>query len=73
METRYELMAALGYGVSWAAAEVLYRVVAWWANLPMEMNWVIRGTVLVLTVFMCCVSGLATLKKLRSADPADLF
>ncbi len=66
-------MALLGYVVSWAIAEVLYRVVGWWANLPMEMSWRIRLLVFVLTTCMCCISGLATVRKLRSADPADLF
>jgi hypothetical protein len=29
--------------------------------------------VLVLTVGMCTISGLGAVRKLRSADPADLF
>lgn len=66
-------MAVLGYAVSLAAAEVLYRVVGYIANLPMEMNWLIRLLVFVLSVGMCCISGFATLRKLRAADPADLF
>ena len=66
-------MAVLGYAVSLACAEVLYRVVGYLANLPMEMTWLIRVLVFVLSVGMCCISGLATLRKLRAADPADLF
>ncbi len=66
-------MALLGYVVSLACAEVLYHVVGYLANLPMEMTWLIRLFVFVLSIGMCCISGLATLRKLRSADPADLF
>ena len=39
----------------------------------MEMTWGIRGCVLALSVGMCCVSGIATLRKLSKAQPADLF
>ncbi len=66
-------MAVLGYIVSLACAEVLYRVVGYYANLPMDMTWTIRILVFGLSVGMCCVSGLATIRKLRAADPADLF
>jgi putative ABC transport system permease protein len=66
-------MAVLGYSVSLACAEVLYRVVGYWANLPMVMSWSIRVLVLALSIGMCCASGLATLRKLRAAAPADLF
>jgi hypothetical protein len=31
------------------------------------------GFVLGLAVLMCCLSGLFALRKVRSADPADLF
>jgi putative ABC transport system permease protein len=67
------VMALLGYVVSLGCAELLYRLVGYYANLPMEMNWWIRGCVLILSVGMCCISGVATLSKLSKAQPADLF
>ena len=66
-------MAVLGYGVALVCAEFLYRLIGYLANLPMEMTWFIRILVLVLSVAMCCISGLATMRKLGAADPADLF
>ena len=66
-------MALLGYALSLACAECLYRVVGSMANIPLEMTWWIRGGVLILSVVMCCVSGVATLSKLSKAQPADLF
>jgi len=66
-------MAALGYIVSLGCAELLYRVVGRMANIPMEMTWLIRLSVLLLSLGMCCVSGFATLRKLSKAQPADLF
>jgi ABC-type lipoprotein release transport system permease subunit len=59
--------------VSLACAECLYRVVGNMANIPMEMNWLIRGAVLAMSIAMCCISGVATLSKLSKAQPADLF
>ncbi|MHB8974521.1 MAG: FtsX-like permease family protein [Pirellulaceae bacterium] len=67
------VMALLGYIVSLGCAELLYRVVGRLANIPLEMTWWIRGCVLILSVGMCCVSGVATLRKLSKAQPADLF
>ncbi len=67
------VMAILGYIVSLACAEALYRIVGYAAGLPLDMTWTIRILVLVISVGMCCVSGLATVRKLRGANPADLF
>ena len=66
-------MAGLGYMVSLVCAELLYRLVGRMANIPMEMTWSIRISVLLLSLGMCCVSGFATLRKLSKAQPADLF
>jgi len=67
------VMALVGYAVSFIGAEVLYRVVGYYASLPLHMAWWICVSVLVLSVGMCCVSGVATLSKLSKAQPADLF
>jgi putative ABC transport system permease protein len=67
------ILAGLGYSVALVIAEGLYRVVGHLANISMEMTWWIRGCVLVLSIAMCCVSGLATLRKLGKAQPAELF
>ena len=67
------VMALLGYAISLLIAHFLYWYVGNLSNLPMQMNWLIRGLVFVLSIGMCCVSGLATLRKLRKAEPADLF
>jgi hypothetical protein len=39
----------------------------------MIMTWQIMLSVLVLAVVMCVLSGMAALRKLFQADPADLF
>jgi putative ABC transport system permease protein len=51
----------------------LYELVGAKSGLPMVMTWQIMLTVLVLAVVMCVLSGMAALRKLFQADPADLF
>jgi putative ABC transport system permease protein len=42
-------------------------------RLPIEMS-VERGVaVLGLTIMMCAISGLIAVRKLRTADPAEIF
>ncbi len=41
--------------------------------LPASMTWQRASTVFVLTLVMCVVSGILAMRKLRSADPADIF
>lgn len=41
--------------------------------LPIEMTWQRAVYVLVATIIMCLISGVSAMKKLNSADPADIF
>jgi len=67
------LLALVGYFpcllISWG----LYYLVEIKSGMPMFMTWEIAILVLLLTIGMCVVSGLAALRKLFQADPADLF
>lgn len=56
-----------------AVGWVLYRATESLANIPMRMTARNLALVGVLTVGASLVSGLLTLRKVRSADPADLF
>ena len=67
------LLALVGFVPSMAVSLGLYHLVEATSGMPMMMTWQIAATVLVLAVAMCVVSGLAALKKLFAADPADLF
>ncbi len=51
----------------------LYQVTYAATLLPISMTIDRAVTVLVLTVIMCSVSGAIAMRKLRSADPADVF
>jgi putative ABC transport system permease protein len=67
------LLALAGYVPSFVISWGLYRLVGAKSGLPMVMTWQIMLTVLVLAVVMCVLSGMAALRKLFQADPADLF
>ena len=51
----------------------LYRITEDATHLPMRMTTGMALLVLALTVVMCAISGLIATRKLRSADPADIF
>jgi len=67
------ILSVLGYLPAFAITLGLYRMAGDATRLPLEMS-VERGVaVLMLTVVMCAVSGLIAVRKLRSADPAEIF
>jgi putative ABC transport system permease protein len=51
----------------------LYRVTETLANIPMELTPGNLALVLVLTLATSLGSGVFTMRKVRTADPADLF
>jgi putative ABC transport system permease protein len=42
-------------------------------HLPMHMTPLLAMFVLVLTFAMCCISGIIAVRKVQSADPAEIF
>jgi putative ABC transport system permease protein len=67
------ILAVLGYVPGLALTLVLYHVAEKATLLPMVMAPSIGLLVLGLTVSMCCVSGLLALRKVQTADPAEIF
>ena len=67
------LLAILGYLPSIGLAYGLYQLAFTATMLPISMTLRRAITVLILTILMCSVSGGIALRKLRSADPADIF
>jgi putative ABC transport system permease protein len=65
--------ALLGYFPGLVCSIFLYELGSSWANLPIGMTWGRACAVLLLAVGMCIVSGLLALRKVKTADPADLF
>lgn len=67
------ILAVLGFFPGMVIATELYNVAKDATRLPMMMSVEQRLIMLGFTVFMCMLSGLFTVNKLRSADPADIF
>jgi putative ABC transport system permease protein len=67
------ILAVLGYIPGFLVSLWLYRLAESATLLPMRMSLSLQLSVLGLTVGMCCASGAIALRKVRSADPADVF
>ncbi len=66
-------LAILGYIPGTIVAGLLYLGLRSVTQLPLELS-LLRGISLALaTLFMCALSGLLAIRKLSSADPADVF
>jgi len=67
------LLALFGYVPGFFAALGLYYVARNYGGIPAEMTALIAIGVLTLTVGMCFASGVLAVRKVHTADPADLF
>ncbi len=67
------ILAVLGFLPGLGVSVALFHLAGEATKLPLEMDLRLGGLVLGLTVSMCAVSGALALRKVRSADPADIF
>lgn len=67
------ILAVLGYIPGMVIASGLYGLTKAATRLPMMMSLTKMITILILTIIMCCVSGAIAVRKLKAADPADIF
>ncbi|NMG10717.1 ABC transporter permease DevC [Brasilonema sp. UFV-L1] len=67
------LLAALGYMPGFLIAIALYHVTQAATMLPIAMTLARAITVFIITIMMCTFSGAVAMRKLQSADPADVF
>jgi putative ABC transport system permease protein len=67
------LLAILGFVPGFLVSVGLYGMASDATQLPLEMGVERALSVLGLTIGMCAISGAAAVRKLRSADPADIF
>jgi putative ABC transport system permease protein len=66
-------IALLAYGPGLVGSLVLYTLTRGTTGVPIGMNFGRAVLVLTLTLGMCAVSGIFALRKVQSADPAELF
>jgi len=67
------LLGLMGYIPSLAISWILYEFLEQLTGMPLTMTPEIMLSVLLLAIGMCVISGIAALRKLYQADPADLF
>jgi putative ABC transport system permease protein len=67
------LLAVLGYLPGAAAVVWLFQVTENATRLPVAMTGRLGLEVFGLTLAMCCTAGAVALRKVRSADPAEIF
>lgn len=67
------ILAGLGFVPGLATSILLYAVAAEATRLPLSMTPGRAAAVLFLTLGMCGLSALVALRKVRSADPAEVF
>lgn len=67
------LLAALGFVPGVGLSYLLYGVAGTATRLPLELTPTVAAAVFTLTLMMCAVAGSMALRKLRTADPADIF
>jgi putative ABC transport system permease protein len=67
------LLAVLGYIPGFLLAMGLFQIAYAATLLPIGMKLPRAILVLILTIVMCAISGVISMRKLQSADPADVF
>ncbi|AFZ27679.1 DevC protein [Cylindrospermum stagnale PCC 7417] len=67
------LLAVLGYMPGFAFTLYMYKAARDATLLPVFMSVNRAVMVLIMTMLMCFISGVIAVRKLRSADPADIF
>jgi putative ABC transport system permease protein len=67
------ILSIVGFFPGMFAAVGLYTMTRNATSLPLLMTVARATTVLILTMIMCTISGAIAVRKLRAADPADMF
>lgn len=67
------ILSLLGFFPALITALILYALATAGSGLSIEMTFGRGMLVFILTVVMCFVSGLLAMRKLKQADPADIF
>jgi heterocyst specific transport system permease protein len=67
------VLAVLGFLPGLAASRGLYQLTNQATHLPMTLGVPVGSAVLTLTIVMCGISGMIAVRRIRSADPAEIF
>jgi putative ABC transport system permease protein len=67
------ILSMLGFIPGLVFSQAVYSIAHWATLLPLQIDPTRVAVVYVLTVGMCIFSGLLATRRLRSADPAEIF
>lgn len=67
------ILSVFGFVPGWALSLAVYKFAGDATKLPLQMPWTRALFVYVLTAVMCAGSGALAMRKLRRADPAEIF
>jgi putative ABC transport system permease protein len=67
------ILAAIGFWPGLLFSQLFYMTLAHLTNIPIFMTTERAVAIFVGTVVACSLSGLMAIRKLKAADPADLF
>ncbi len=66
-------LSVLGFLPALAAAEILFWIVSYKTGLLMFLTMTRRAVILLVTVAMCLISGSIAIRRILTADPAEVF
>lgn len=67
------ILAVIGFAPGYATSFGMYKLLGALTRIPLAMKAAVASQVLIATVLMCLISAAIAIRKLRSADPADIF
>lgn len=67
------ILMACGFVPGTVLTALLYALIRSKAVMPAHLTWPVMAIVFILALVMCSLSGLLALRRLKKADPADVF
>lgn len=67
------ILAVIGFAPGYATSFGMYKLLGALTRIPLAMKTAVASQVLIATVLMCLISAAIAIRKLHSADPADIF
>ena len=67
------IIGILGYIPGLLITIIQYQFAKQATYLPIEMTWQRAVNILVATIMMCLIAGVSAVRKMKSANPADIF
>ena len=67
------ILGVLGFIPGFIGSQGIYTLLGYMTRIPLPMRFDVVSQVFILTILMCLISAAIAIRKLQSADPADIF